>query len=56
MSANFVLDTLSGGEAIEICTPYDVTSSRTPKTTIAFFVIFGGIKQNVLRAGPELKF
>ena len=42
MSINFVGNTLTQSEAIESYTPYDVTSSRPRKTTIAFFANFGG--------------
>ena len=45
MSANFVGNTLTRSEAIEIYTPYDVTSPRPRKTTIAFFANFGGIEK-----------
>ena len=45
MIATFVLDTLSGSKAIEIYTPYDVTSSGPRKTTIAVFVILGGTEK-----------
>ena len=56
MSANFVGNILTQSEAIETYTPYDVTSSRPRKTTIAFFGNFGGIKKITLRTGTELKF
>ena len=45
MSADFVGNTLTQSEAIETYTPYDVTSSRPRKTTIAFFANFGGIEK-----------
>ena len=45
MSANFVGNTLTQSEVIETYTPYDVTSSRPQKTTIAFFGNFGGIEK-----------
>ena len=45
MSANFVGNTLTQSEAIGTYTPYDVTSSRPRKTTIAFFGNFRGIKK-----------
>ena len=45
VSANFVGNTLTQSEAIETYTPYDVTSSRPRKTTIAFFANFGGIEK-----------
>ena len=45
MSANFVGNTLTQSEAIEIYTPYDVTSSRPRKRIIAFFANFGGIEK-----------
>ena len=51
MSANFVGNTLTLSEAIETYTPYDVTSSRARKTTIAIFVNFGGIEK--LFCAPE---
>ena len=53
MSANFVGNTLTQSEAIEIYTPYDITSSRPRKTKIAFF---WRDKKIILHAGPELKF
>ena len=53
MSANFAGNTLTQSEAIEIYTPYYVTSSRPRKTTIAFFANFGGIEK--LSAGLGLK-
>ena len=57
MSTNFVGNTLTQSEAIETCTPYDITSSRPWKTTIAFLANFGGRDRKIiLRAGPELKF
>ena len=43
--ANFVGNTLTQSEAIETYTPYDVTSSRPRKTTIAFFGNFGGTEK-----------
>ena len=55
VSANFVGNTLTQSEAIETYTPYNVTSSRPRKTTIAFFASFGGIEKIILRAEPELK-
>ena len=46
MSANFVGNTLTQSEeAIEIYTPYDGTSSRPQKMTIAFFANFGEIEK-----------
>ena len=45
MSGNFVENTLTQSEAIETYTPYDVTSSRPRKTTIAVFVNFGAIEK-----------
>ena len=45
MSANFVGKTLTQSEAIEIYTPYDVTSSRPQKMKIAFFANFVGIEK-----------
>ena len=45
MSANLVGNTLTQSEAIETYTPYDVTSSRPRKTTIAFFANFGRIEK-----------
>ena len=45
MSTNFVGNKLTQSEAIETYRPYDVTSSRPRKTTIAFFANFGGIKK-----------
>ena len=45
MSANFVGNTLTQSEAIETYTPYDITSSRPWKTTMAFFANFGGIEK-----------
>ena len=45
MSANFVGNTLTQSEAIEMYTPYDVTSSRPWKTKIAFFANFEGIEK-----------
>ena len=45
MSTNFVGNTLTHSEAMETYTPYDVTSSRPRKTTIAFFANFGGIEK-----------
>ena len=42
-SYNFIGNTLTQSEAIETYTPYDVTSSRPRKTTIAIFANFGGI-------------
>ena len=56
MSANFVGNTLTQSEAIENYTPYDVTSSRPQKTTIAFFWQLWRDSKITLRAGPELKF
>ena len=50
MSANFVGNTVIQSEAIKTYTPYDVTSSRPRKTTIAFFANFGGIV-NMLKCG-----
>ena len=51
MSADFVGNTVTRSESIELYTPYDVTSPRPRKTIIAFFANF-----EVLRAGTELKF
>ena len=51
MSANFVGNTLTQSEAIEAYTPYDATSSRPRKTTIASFANFGGIEK--LFCAPE---
>ena len=45
VSANFVGNTLTRSEAIEIYTPYDVTSSSPWKTKIAFFANFRGIEK-----------
>ena len=45
VSANFVGKTLTQSEAIETYTPYDVTSSRPQKMTIAYFANFGGIEK-----------
>ena len=45
VSNNFVGNTLTQSEAIETYTPYDITSSRPWKTTIAFFANFGGIEK-----------
>ena len=45
MNANFVGNTLTQSEAIETCTPYDVTSSRPRKTKIVFFANFAGIEK-----------
>ena len=70
MSANFVgkYTAPKQSEAIEIYTPYDVTSSRSRKTTIASFANFGGIEKlfcapdqcnidfNFLKSKRELKF
>ena len=56
MSANFVGNTLTQSEAIETYTPYDVTSSRPRKTTIAFFCQRWRDRKIILRAGPKLKF
>ena len=44
MSTNFVGNTQTQSEAIETYTPYDITSSRPRKMTIAFFANFGGIE------------
>ena len=44
-SANFEGNTLTQSEATKTYTPYDVTSSRPRKTTIAFFANFGGIEK-----------
>ena len=49
MSINFVGNTLTQSEAIESSTPYDVTSSRPRKTTIAFFANFEGEKEHFSR-------
>ena len=51
VSTNFVGYTLNQSEAIETYTPYDVTSSRPRKTTIAFFANFGEIEK--LFCAPE---
>ena len=51
VSTNFVGYTLNQSEAIETYTPYDVTSFRPRKTTIAFFANFGGIEK--LFCAPE---
>ena len=56
MSANFIGNALTQSEAIETYTPYDVTSSRPRKTTIAFFWQRWRDRKITLRAGPELKF
>ena len=45
MTATFVGNTLTQSEAIETYTPYDVTSSSSRKTKIAFFANFGGIEK-----------
>ena len=45
MSANIIGNTLTQSEAIEIYTPYDVTTSRPPKMKIALFANFGGIEK-----------
>ena len=45
MSANFEGKTLTRSEAIEIYTPYDVTSTWPRKTAIAVFATFGGIEK-----------
>ena len=45
VSANFVGNRLTQSEEIETYTPYDITSSRPQKTTIAFFANFGGIEK-----------
>ena len=45
VGTNFVGYTLNQSEAIETYTPYDVTSSRPQKTTIAFFANFGAIEK-----------
>ena len=45
VSANFIGNTLTQSEATETYTPYDVTSSRPRKTTIALFANFGGIEK-----------
>ena len=55
MSTNFVGNTLTQSQAIETYTPYDVTSSRPRKTTIAFFANLRD-RKIILHAGPELKF
>ena len=56
MSTNFVGNTLTQSQAIETYTPYDVTSSRPRKMTIAFFCQLWRDRKIILRAGPELKF
>ena len=56
MSTNFVGNTRSQSEAIETYTPYDVTSSRPRKTTIAFFCQLWRDREIVFRTGPGLKF
>ena len=43
MSANFVGNTLTRSEGIEIYIPHDVTSARPQTRTIAFFANFGRI-------------
>ena len=45
VSANFIGNPLTQSEATETYTPYDVTSSRPRKTTIALFANFGGIEK-----------
>jgi len=55
VSVDFVGNALTRSEAIEIYTPYDVTSTTPRKSKIAFFSNFGGEKI-ILRAGQELKF
>ena len=54
MSTNFVGNTLTQSEAIETYTPYDVTSSRPWKTTIAFFANFGGTEKLFCALGQSL--
>ena len=56
MSADFVRNTLTRSESIELYTPYDVTSPRPRKTTIAFFSNFGGIEKLFCVPDVELKF
>ena len=56
MSTNFVGNTRSQSEAIETYTPYDVTSSRPRKTTIACFCQLWRDRKNILHDGPEPKF
>ena len=51
VSANIIGNTLTRSEAIEIYTPYDITSSWPRKMTIAFFANFGGIEK--LFCAPE---
>ena len=45
MSADFVGNTVTRSESIELYTPYDVTSPRPRKTIIAFFANFEGIEK-----------
>ena len=45
VSANFVRHILTQRDVIKIYTPYDITSPRPRKTTIAFFANFGGIEK-----------
>ena len=47
-------NTLTQSEAIETYTPYDVTSFRPRKTTIAFFANFGGIEKLFCSADQSL--
>ena len=54
MSANFIGNTLTQSEAIDIYTPYDVTSSRPQKKL--HFCQFWRDRKIILCAGPELKF
>ena len=56
MSADFVGNTLTRSESIELYTPYDVTSPRPRKTIIAFFCQLWKDRKIILRAGTELKF
>ena len=56
MSADFVGNTLTRSESIELYTPYDVTSRRPRKTTVAFFDNFGGIEKLFCAPDLELKF
>ena len=51
VSANFVGNTQTQSEAIKTYTPYDITSSRPRKATIAFFANVGGIEK--LFCAPE---
>ena len=48
--------TLTRSDEIENYTPYDVNSSRPRKTTIAFFVNFGGIEKLFCTLDRSLNF